>query len=107
MWFPTPEELVDANVLTTSAPVIHASGGGESQSDRRLRADVAAAAARMNRGTPRAVDSLTTLERATASGLTLTQYYRVNAEHLDIARSRAAMTAGAPPPRLLGPRGRR
>lgn len=95
MWFPTPEELVDANVLTTSAPVVHASGGAESQSDRRLRADVAASAARMNRGTPRAVDGLTTLERATASGLTLTQYYRVNAEHLDIGRSRAAMTAGA------------
>jgi hypothetical protein len=100
MWFPTADELIDANVLTTREAVVRASrpghraAGPESFADKSLRDDLAVTAARMNSGTPRQVDRLTTLERVSVSGFTLTQDYRMNVGRIDFAASRARMEAG-------------
>lgn len=95
MWFPTPEELVEGRVLTGS-DVFVAEGGGpprrETLDEMRLRRQMQATAARMNARGPVRVGQFTTLERASASGTTLTQHYRVEIERLDVAGSKANLT---------------
>ncbi|MBV9931554.1 MAG: hypothetical protein JO013_11505 [Alphaproteobacteria bacterium] len=99
MWFPTADELVDANVLTTREAVVRASAsgrapGGETLADKSLRNDLAVTAAKLNAGTPRQVDRLTTLEHVSVAGFTMTQVYRMNIGRVEFAGSRARMQAG-------------
>ncbi|HYW17308.1 MAG TPA: hypothetical protein VE891_14305 [Allosphingosinicella sp.] len=94
MWFPTPEELVEAKVLTGSDRFVAGAGGGrrrETLVEMRLRRQMEAAARRINARGPVRLDALTTLEGASASGPTLTQHYRVKTEGVDIAGSRAGL----------------
>ncbi|HEX8378977.1 MAG TPA: hypothetical protein VF619_00335 [Allosphingosinicella sp.] len=94
MWFPSPEELVEANVLTGSGILVTEGGRTrpETAAEMRLRRGMQRAAARMNASAPVRLDSLTTLERATASGTTLTQHIRIDVERVDVAGSRAQLT---------------
>jgi hypothetical protein len=100
MWFPTPDELFAANVLTGSDIVVAGAGhrrGGvaqpESLSDQRLRADLRAEAARTNASAPVRVDAFTTLDRVAADGFTLTNYYTVRAGNIDVGASRRGIGA--------------
>ncbi|HMJ93529.1 MAG TPA: hypothetical protein VK472_05480 [Allosphingosinicella sp.] len=99
MWFPTADELVAANVLTSPDIVVTRSGGGghaarpESLSDQRLKADLAAEAARTNKRTPIRLDPQVTLDRAQADGFTLTNFYTVKMANIDIATSRRAVSS--------------
>jgi hypothetical protein len=98
MWFPTPDELVDANVLTSPDIVVTRSGSGgasarpESLSDRRLKSDLAAEAARTNGKVPIRLDSMVTLDRAEAKGFTLTNFYTVEMANIDVPTSRRTMS---------------
>jgi hypothetical protein len=101
MWFPTPDELVAANVITSSDVVIRAASRsaaddtpreGESLSDQRLRADLKAEAAMINKRGSRQVGPGVRLDRASASGFTLTLHYVVDVDRLDLERSRRAVT---------------
>jgi hypothetical protein len=98
MWFPSPDELVAANVLTSPDIVVTRSGSGgqsvrpESLSDRRLKSDLAAEAARTNQKTPIRLDPMVTLDRAEAKGFTLTNFYTVKMANIDIPTSRRAMS---------------
>jgi hypothetical protein len=94
MWFPTPEELVGAGVLTGSDVFVTEGGWTrrETLDEMHVRRQMQAAAARMNaRGAVR-LDDFTTLEGASASGTTLTQHYRVKTEGLDVAGSKANLS---------------
>jgi hypothetical protein len=90
MWFPSPEELVEAKVLTGSDVFVIEDGDRrrETSGEMRLRRSLQAAADRVNASAPIRLDSLTTLERASASGATLTQHIRVEMDRVDIAGSR-------------------
>jgi hypothetical protein len=101
MWLPSPDELNAANVLTASDIVVTASHGRsaggsepESLSEQRLRTDLRDEAARVNAAAPITLNPNTTLDRASASGFTLTQYYTIRAANLDVARTRANMARG-------------
>ncbi|MFL6845431.1 MAG: hypothetical protein ACJ8ER_11190 [Allosphingosinicella sp.] len=90
IWIPSPEELVEANVLTGS-DVFVTQGGvrrRESLAEMRIRHSLAATAAQINASAPVRVNEAITMERATASGTTLTHYYKVTLEHVDVAGSR-------------------
>ena len=99
MWFPTPDELVAANVLTSPDIVVTRAGtrthgaGPESLSDKRLKGDLAAEAARTNGKAPIRLDTQVTLDRAEADGFTLTNYYTVKMANIDVATSRRAVSA--------------
>lgn len=99
MWFPTPDELVAANVLTSPDIVVTRAGSGghagrpESLSDRRLKSDLAAEAARTNKTVPIRLDPQVTLDRAEADGFTLTNFYTVRMANIDIPTSRRAVSA--------------
>jgi len=87
MWFPSPEELVEANVLTGSD--VFATKGGvrrrENAVEMRLRRNLAATAEQINATLPRRLDSVTTMVRVSASGTTLTHHYRIDADRIDAA----------------------
>jgi hypothetical protein len=92
MWFPTPVELVEARVLTGSDVLVTEGGAPprrETLVEMRLRLQMQAAAERINAKAPIRVDEFSTMERATASGTTLTQHYRVETDGVDVAGSRA------------------
>jgi hypothetical protein len=100
MWFPTNDELFAANVLTGSDIVVtsfgdgkRAAGRAESLSERRLRADLQADAARINASGPRKLDALTTLDRATATNFTLTHFYTVKTDGRSVNRKQPGMAA--------------
>ena len=99
MWFPTPDELVEANVLTSPDIVVSRSGSGaraarrESLSDKRLKADLAAEAARNNAKAPIPLDEHVTLDRVEARGFTLTNFYTVRMANIDVPTSRRDMSA--------------
>ena len=99
MWFPTPDELVAANILTSPDIVVTRSGrsgnpaGSESLSDKRLKGDLAAEAARTNGKAPIRLDAQVTLDRAEADGFTLTNFYPVKMANIDVATSRRAVSA--------------
>jgi hypothetical protein len=95
MWFPAPDELIEAKVLTGSDVFVTAGDGTkrrETAAEMRLRRNIEATAAQINASAPVRIDSLITLERASASGTTLTQYLRVGIDRVDIAGSRARLT---------------
>lgn len=83
MWFPEPEELIEAKVLTGS-PVMVATGDGgsrrETLAEMRVRRAMAAQAASMNASGPERLGPITVMERATASGTTLTFHYRLETD---------------------------
>jgi hypothetical protein len=93
MWFPSPEELLEAKVLTASDILVTENGDTrpETPAEMRLRRGMQRAAGRMNASAPVRLDSLTTLERASASGTTLTQHIRIEVERVDVAGSRAQL----------------
>lgn len=94
MWFPTPEQLVEAGVLTGSDVFVTGPGGErrrETLVEMRLRRQLQATAAQINARGPVRLDDVTTMEGASASGTTLTQHYRVKTEGLDVAGSRAGL----------------
>ncbi|MET1112474.1 MAG: hypothetical protein ABWX67_13205 [Allosphingosinicella sp.] len=95
MWFPSPVELVEARA--PPGPAVFAAGPGgsrrrETVGEMRLRRQMQAIAAQINARGPVRLDDVTLMEGASASGTTLTQHYRVEAERLDVAGSRAALT---------------
>ena len=95
MWFPSPEELVQAGVLTGSDLFVAGPDGTrrrETLGEMRLRRQMEGVAARINLRAPIRVDRITTMERATVSGTTLTEHYRIETERLDVAGSRANLT---------------
>jgi len=105
MWFPTNQELVEANVLTGSEITIVASRSmPDRQGDRRqraenltlqrLRSDMQAEAARVNASAPTKLDPYTTLNSASAEALTLTYRYTLRTGGLDLAAVRASVTGG-------------
>jgi hypothetical protein len=90
MWFPQPEELVEANVLTGSD--VYVTEGSERRretlAEMRIRREMAANARHINTSVPVRLTEAITMERASASGPTLTHHYRVTLERVDIAGSR-------------------
>lgn len=95
MWFPTPEELVEAKVLTGSDVFVLEEGGErrrETLGEMRVRRQMQSIAAQINARGPVRVGPITTMERASASGTTLTEHYRVETERLDVAGSRTNLT---------------
>jgi hypothetical protein len=94
MWFPSPDALIEAKVLTGSDVFVTDEGGirRETLQEMRLRRNMQAAAARMNASAPVRLDSLSTLERTSASGTTLTQHIRVEIDRVDVAASRRQLT---------------
>jgi hypothetical protein len=83
MWFPQPDELIEAKVLTGSPVMVEAPGGGsrrETLVEMRLRRQMAAEAAGVNSSGPQRIGPITILERASASGTTLTFHYRLETE---------------------------
>ena len=102
MWFPTNQELVEANVLTGSEITIVASrprpdGQGtrphraENLTLQRLRSDMQAEAARVNASAPTKLDPYTTLDSASAEALTLTYRYTLRTDGLDLAAARTSV----------------
>ncbi|HEX6376783.1 MAG TPA: hypothetical protein VFZ91_13815 [Allosphingosinicella sp.] len=95
MWFPSPEQLVEAKVLTGSDVFVMDEGGArrrETLGEMRVRRQMQTIAARINARGPLRVNHITTMERASASGTTLTEHYRVETDRLDVAGSRANLT---------------
>jgi hypothetical protein len=95
MWFPGPEELVEARVLTSSDVFVTEGPGAprrETLTEMRLRRQMKAFAEGINSRGPVRLDPSLTMEGATSSGTTLTQHYRVELQNLNVARSRANMT---------------
>lgn len=91
MWFPQPDQLIEAQVLTGSPVMVAIPGGGsrrETLAEMRLRRQMAASAAQINTSAPVQVSDGITMERASASGPALTHHYRVTLERVDIAGSR-------------------
>ena len=83
MWFPQPEQLVEANVLTGSPVMVATDDGGsrrETLAEMRVRRQMAAQAASINASGPERLGPITLLERATASGTTLTFHYRLETD---------------------------
>jgi hypothetical protein len=92
MWIPSPEELVEGGVLTGS-DIFVAQGKGpprrETLGEMRVRRQMQAVAAQINARGPVRVNQFTTMERASASGTTITEHYRIETDRLDVAGSRA------------------
>jgi hypothetical protein len=83
MWFPQPDELIEAKVLTGSSVMVATPGGGsrrETLAEMRVRRDMAAQAASVNASAPERLGPITMLERASASGTTLTFHYRLETD---------------------------
>lgn len=95
MWLPSPEQLVEARVLTGS-DVLVADGPGaprrETLAEMRVRRQMQVIAAQINARGPVRLNDITTMERASVSGTTLTEHYRIESDRLDVARSRANLT---------------
>ncbi|MEA3054415.1 MAG: hypothetical protein QOG72_3318 [Sphingomonadales bacterium] len=93
MWLPDPVELVEANVLTGSDVFVTEGGERrrETAAEMRLRRNMAATAERINARGPVRLDAFITMERASASGTTLTYHYRVDADRVDVAGSRRGL----------------
>ena len=92
MWVPTPEQLVEARVLTASDVFVTDAAGArrrETLGEMRVRRQMKGIAAQINARGPVRVNHITTMERASASGTTLTKHYRVETDRLDVAGSRA------------------
>jgi hypothetical protein len=89
-WFPSPVELVEANVLTGSDVFVTKGGKRrrETAVEMRLRRNIAATAERINANAPRRLSADTTFLRASASGTTLTHHYRIDADRIDVAGTR-------------------
>ena len=86
MWFPTWDQLLDANVLTQPEIIVGGSAadrdrankvGMDSLSGRRLVRDLAAMAAETNKEGPRRIDEVTTVDGARARGFTFTTLFTV------------------------------
>jgi len=94
MWFPGPEELVEASVLTGSDVFVTEDGvrRRETVAEMRVRRQMQAIAAQINARGPVQVNAITTMERASVSGTTLTEHYRIESDRLDVAGSRANLT---------------
>jgi hypothetical protein len=83
MWFPQPDELIEAKVLTGSPVMVATADGGsrrESLAEMRLRRNMAAQAASLNAAGPERLGPITLMERASASGTTLTFHYRLETD---------------------------
>ncbi|HEX8063297.1 MAG TPA: hypothetical protein VF535_08775 [Allosphingosinicella sp.] len=97
MWVPAPDQLVEAGVLTGS-DVFVTDGKGpprrETLGEMRVRRQMQAIAAQINARGPVRVNPFTTMERASVSGTTITEHYRIEIERLDVAGSRANLTRG-------------
>jgi hypothetical protein len=95
MWVPTPDVLVEAKVLTGSDMFVTEAGGarrGETLGEMRVRRQMQAAVAQINARGPVKVNQFTTMERASLSGTTLTEHYRIETDRLDVAGSRANLS---------------
>ncbi|HEX8225092.1 MAG TPA: hypothetical protein VF605_14840 [Allosphingosinicella sp.] len=94
MWFPQPDELIEAKVLTGSPVMIATPGGGsrrETLAEMRMRRQLAAEAAQINASGPDRLGPITVMERATASGTTLTFHYRLDTDETGFAGGRQAL----------------
>jgi hypothetical protein len=95
MWLPTPEQLVEARVLTGSDLFVTDGPGPprrETLAEMRVRRQMQAIAAQINSRGPVRVNQFTTMERASVFGTTLTEHYRIETDRLDIPGSRANLT---------------
>ena len=94
MWFPSPEQLIEAKVLTGSDVFVTEGGGRrrETLAEMRVRRRMQAIAAQINAGGPVQLNAITTMERASVSGTILTEHYRIESDRLDVARSRANLS---------------
>lgn len=70
MWYPTRRELLANHVLTDQV-------SGAASSLRLISAALRATRDKLNKGLPRQIDWLTTLERVTTSGFTISYTYRI------------------------------
>jgi hypothetical protein len=96
MWFPGTDEMMAANVLDIVVTRNERPDDGprpESLNDRRLKADLRSEAAQTNRSVPVRIDSLTTLDRAEADGFTLTNFYTLKTDGIDVRGSRPHIAA--------------
>jgi hypothetical protein len=97
MWYPRQETLLEAHVLTGSELVV--TGATEGEAGRRAEAsrkarvarELEGFAAQINRAAPLRVDAVTTLDRASASGVTLTNVFSVRSVRADLSRARSKM----------------
>ena len=94
MWFPGPEELIEAKVLTGSDVFVNEGGvrRRETVAEMRVRRQMQVIAAQINARGPVQLNDITTMERASVSGTTLTEHYRIESDRLDIAGSRANLS---------------
>jgi hypothetical protein len=95
MWFPTPEQLVEARVITGSGLMVAGPDGKlrpETAAQMRVRRNLAATAARLNARAPVRLNELTTVERASASGMRLTQHLRIGINDIEVGGARAQLT---------------
>lgn len=79
MWFPSYYELESAGVLTGSEIVVRRRSGPAAPAPNPVDLERAllVAATQTNASAPARLDEVTTLDRAAASGLTLTRYYTI------------------------------
>lgn len=94
MWFPGPETLIEAGVLTGSDVFVTDEGGArrrETLGEMRVRRQMQAIAAQINARGPVRVNQFTTMERISVSGTTITEHYRIETDGLDVAGSRAEL----------------
>ena len=104
MWFPDPGQLVEANVLTGSDVLVTEGRRTASAGDRGRNAP--APKHRRDGGADQRDDAQTARSRhhdraRAASGTTLTHHYRIDAERIDAAGSRAGPRPEASPRDLL------
>jgi hypothetical protein len=95
MWVPAPEQLIEAGVLTGSDVFVTEGPGAprrETLGEMRVRRQMQAIAAQINSRGPVRVNDISTMERASASGTTLTEHYRIETDRLDVAGSRSNLT---------------
>jgi hypothetical protein len=94
VWVPDHDELLAANVLTTTDTLVSAPTPASAAAERRaVERDLSLVARRLNARGRLRVDALTTFESAAASGAVLTYRYRLGLDRrrVDVAALRAAV----------------
>ncbi|HEX9932935.1 MAG TPA: hypothetical protein VGB08_08855 [Allosphingosinicella sp.] len=94
MWVPPHDDLIAANVLTSSELVVVASDAAPAEEP--LESELRQAAAVANARLPMRLDPVTRLEAVEASGRVLTYRHRVEARRVDVSAARAGMRRTVP-----------